>query len=226
MSRKLPRSLSRPLLVALLACVVTTGTASANHNDPQKKLMKADNTRARAMLVKRTDLPVGFQVRSVDGDDPHLDCPAAVGESDLTRTGEAHGQVFASGASFVESGSQVYETLADAEASWRRSTSTAGVKCVTTMLRREYATQGIRLMSFRKIAFPRVAQRSIVYRAEVAAASAQGTVTVYMDLVGLMHSRAHATMVVGSAYTSPSKVEELRLARLIAKRMATAMRGS
>jgi hypothetical protein len=41
-----------------------------------------------------------------------------------------------------------------------------------------------------------------------------------------MHSRAHASVVVGSALVAPTRAEELRLGRVVAKRMATAMRGS
>ncbi|HSI97517.1 MAG TPA: hypothetical protein VK926_04075 [Gaiellaceae bacterium] len=132
--------------VLLLASLVVCGTASATHRDPQKKLTRADNARAQSMLVKRTDLPAGFQVLPMSGDDPHIDCPAAVGESDLTLTGEARGTPFTRGLTFVESASQVYRTVADADASWRRSTGTAGARCLTTLLRREYTKQGLRLV--------------------------------------------------------------------------------
>ena len=43
------------------------------------------------MLVKRADLPTGFQPQLSSGADPHADCAASVGESDLTLTGDAEG---------------------------------------------------------------------------------------------------------------------------------------
>ncbi|MEX0850377.1 MAG: hypothetical protein WD015_02625 [Gaiellaceae bacterium] len=216
----------RLLTLALLACLVVAASASATHQDPQKALTKADNTRARAMLLKRTDLPPGFQARPDSGQDPHTDCPAAVSESDLTLTGEAEGTNFALGVVLVDSAAQVYQSTADADVSWRRGTSAAGVRCVTALLRREFSKQGIDLLSLRKIAFPRVSDRTVAYRVSLSAHSAQGPVPFYLDIVALMHSRAQATVIVGSALVVPTRVDELRYARLVAARMARAMRGA
>ena len=210
----------------LLGCLVVVGAAAANHQDPQKRLTKADNARARAMLVKQSDLPAGFRVQPSSDDDPHYTCPASVSEADLTLTGEAHGKSFTTGVTFVESGSQVYESDADARASWRRSTSTAGIGCLSTLLRREYAKQGLNLVSLRKTAFPRVGERTIAFRIEIAAQSAQGTVPIFIDLVAQLHSRAQATVIVGAGVVAPPRAEEVRLARLVADRMARAMRGA
>jgi len=219
------RTVRRLLAVSLLASLVAAGTASATHQDPQKKLTKADNARARAMLLKRTDLAPGFQAQPDSGEDPHIDCPASVSESDLTLTGEADGPQLALGVVFVGSASQVYESAADAAASWRRSTSTAGTKCATTLLRREFAKQGIRLVSLRKIAFPRVytSDRTTAYRVKLSAESPQGAVPVFVDLVALMRSRAHATVIVGSALVAPTRAYELDLAHIVGGRMAKAM---
>ena len=127
----------RPLLVLpLFACLVVAGSAAATHQDPKQELTKVDTARARAMLVKKTDLSAGFVIRQGSGKEPHVDCPAAVSESDLTLTGEANGLVFALGVVFVESAAQVYETVSDANASWRRGASTAGTTCVSTLLSR------------------------------------------------------------------------------------------
>ena len=216
----------RALTLALTACLVAVGSASATHQDPQKRLTKGDNARARAMLIKRTDLPTGFRARPDSGQDPHTDCAASVSESDLTLTGEAEGKQFALGVVFVGSASQVYASVAEAGASWRRAMSSAGVKCATTLLRREFSKQGIRLVSLRKAAFPRVSDRTVAYRVELSATTEQGPVPLYVDLVALMHSRAQATVLVGTALVAPTRADELRYARLVAGRMARAMRGA
>ena len=217
----------RPVLAvaALLAFLALTASALATHQDPQKRLTKADNARARAMLVKRTDLPAGFQPQLSGAADPHVDCAASVGESELTLTGDAEGRQFALGVGFVSSAAQVYESVADASASWRRSTGAAGTKCATELLRQEFAKQGVDLVSLRKVSFPRLAERSVAYRVTLSAMTAQGKVPVYVDLVAMLRSRAQATVIVGSALVPPQKVEELRLARIVAGRMATALRG-
>jgi len=220
------RTLRRLLACALLfAFLVASASALATHQDPQERLTKADNARARAMLVKRTDLPAGFRPQLSTGADPHVDCSASVSESDLTLTGDAEGQQLALGVTFVSSAARIYESVADASVSWRRSTSTAGITCATQVLRREFAKQGVSLVSLRKVAFPRVAERSVAYRVELSAMTAQGTAPVFVDIVALQRSRSQATVIVGSALVPPQRAEELRLARIVAKRMATAMRG-
>ena len=211
--------------MSLLVFLAASASALATHQDPQKRFTKADNARARAMLVKRADLPAGFQPQLSSGVDPHTDCAASVGEADLTLTGDAEGPQLALGLLFVSSAAQVYKSVADASASWRRATSAAGTRCATELLRREFAKQGVDLVSLRKVAFPRISERSLAYRVTLSATTAQGKVPVYVDLVAMTRSRAQATVIVGSALVPPQKAEELRLARIVAGRMATAMRG-
>ncbi len=137
------------------------------------------------MLVKRTDLPAGFQPQLSSGADPHTDCAASVGEADLTLSGDAEGQQLALGGLFVSSAAQVYESVADASASWRRATSAPGTKCATELLRREFAKQGVDLVSLRKVAFPRVAERSVAYRVTLSANDGAG------QAAGVCRSRRH-----------------------------------
>ena len=209
----------------MLAFLVVSASALAAHQDPQKRFTKADNARARAMLVKRTDLPTGFRPQLSAAPDPHVGCSASVSESDLTITGDAEGPQLALGVVFVSSAARIYESVADASASWRRSTSAAGTKCATQLLRREFAKQGVGLVSLRKIAFPRVSERSVAYRVELSAMTSQGTAPVYVDIVALLRSRGQATVIVGSAVVPPQRAEELRLARIVARRMASSLRG-
>ena len=211
-------------LVLVLASLVVSASALATHQDPQKRLTKADNARARAMLVRACGPPGGFPAAAFERRRPAHGLLCAVGESDLTLTGDAEGQQFALGVGFVSSAAQVYKSAADASASWRRAVSAPGTACAAETLRREFAKQGVDLVSLRKVAFPRLAERSVAYRVTLAATTAQGQVPVYVDLVAMARSRAHATVVVGSALVPPQKAEELRLARIVAGRMAAAMR--
>jgi hypothetical protein len=214
----------RFLPAALLVSLAVVGSASASHQDPQKRLTKADNTRARAMLLTRADLP-GFKLQRSSGDDPHVECPAAVSETDLTLTGEDEGRAYESGPVFIGSSSQVYESQADADASWRRSTGAAGLVCMRAELRAVFEPEGT-LKSLRKLAFPSLAQRRIAYRATISVKNPQGAVPLYIDLVGLAQGRAHVSMVVGAVFAVPQRAAVVRLARIVAGRMKTAMRGA
>jgi hypothetical protein len=217
------RAMRRLVALVLVLALTGTGAALAARGDPQKRITPADQARAKAMLVRPADLP-GFRPQR-SGPEGDFYCEA-LDESDLTLTGEAEGRQLALGTVFIGSAAQVYRSLADARASWRRATSPAGVRCAQRVLSREFANTGGRLLSLRKISFPRLSQQTVVFRAKLVAATAQGDLPVYIDLVALMHSRAHATMVIGSALVAPTRAEEVRLARVVAKRMATAMRGS
>jgi hypothetical protein len=70
-----------------------------------------------------------------------------------------------------------------------------------------------------------VAQRTLAYRVTLSG-NAQGvTVRVVIDLVVLMHSRAQAALYFGSAFAPPARAEEVALARITARRMATALKS-
>jgi len=210
----------RKLAVAfLLASLVVSGAALAARGDPQKKITPADQARSKAMLLRKADLRPGFTATPASVEDDDFYCKA-LDESDLTLTGDAESPDFERELTFLSSLAQVYESVADANTSWRRGTSAAGEKCVRDEFRRQFQRDGIRLISFRRVAFPRLAQRTAAYRL---VAGSQG-VRVYVDVVVLQQSRAQAALLLGSALTPLAKAEEVRLATAIADRMKTAMR--
>ena len=218
------RSMRRLLVFALLLALLPAGTAFANHLDPQKRIRPADQARARAMLLKKADLGPAYRADLASSPNTEVDC-AGLDESDLTVTGEAESPTFTLGLAFFASATQVYESRADADASWTRGTGPAGTRCIRETLRREFAKQGLRLQSLRKIAFPRVSQRTAAYRVALLASVQGQDVPIYVDLVILMHSRAQAALYFGSGLATTARAEELRLVRLVAGRMARVIGG-
>jgi len=212
-------------LAVVLALSLGVGTAGAEHGDPRKQISRADQARARSMLLQRADLTAGFKATRSSSNEPHLYCKA-LDESDLTVTGDAESPDFERGVVFISSAASVYRSTADANASWQRGTSAAGERCSRDLLRREFAKDGIKLVSMRRVAFPRVSSQTAAYRI-VLSTEVQGTaVPVVLDLVVLMHSRAQVALFFGSGFVAVPRADEVRLARLTAKRLATAMRGS
>jgi len=215
------RPVRRLACFVVLLALVGTSAALAVRGDPQKKIAPADQARAEAMLLRKADFGLGFKATPASSDAGDFYCKA-LDESDLTLTGEAESPTFQGGVEFVSSLSQVYESLADSSTSWRRGTSAAGDKCVRDEFRRQFQKDGIRLESFRRMAFPRFAERSIAYRL---VASSQG-VRVFIDAVVLQQLRGQAALLLGSALAPMPKAEEVRLTRIVAGRMAKAMRGA
>jgi len=219
------RHSSRPrrhFLATLLALALLAGVSNAlaSRGDPVKQLVPADQVRAKAMLVRKSDLGQGFKTsKSSSGDDTYC---KALDESDLVLTGDAESPTFTGGVAFVSSGAQVYATRGDANTSWRQGTSAAGEKCVRSTFRDVLAREGGRLVSFHRLAFPHLAERSIAYRA---IATSSG-VHVYLDLVMLQRARAQAGLFMGAALSPVPRSDEVQLASVVAGRMATAMGGS
>jgi hypothetical protein len=215
------------LAAAVLLALVSSGSALAalsDHGDPQKKITRADQARAKAMLLRRVDLPPVFKATRGLPDSTHSTCKAS-DESDLTMTGNAESKEFNAQIVFAQSSSRVYETLADARESWRRNSSPAGERCARTLTTREYKKQGLTMRSLKRTPFPNVAPapgRTLAYRLTM---RGQG-LDVYLDFVVLEHGRAQSFLAVGGVTAPWPRAETVRLARLLAGRMKTAMRGA
>src|SRR5918994_2658674 len=140
------RIVQRLLAVVLLLLLAASGTALADHLDPKKRIRAADQAKARAMLLRKSDLGPGFIAQPTNTPDTHLTCKG-LDESDLTVTGEAESPTWAQGVGFVASAANVYATVADANASWARGARGAGTRCLRAELADVFAPQGIALES-------------------------------------------------------------------------------
>lgn len=209
------------LTVVLALALAVAGTALAARGDPEKQIRPADQTRARAMLLRASDFNPAFTARpssSVSGD---FYC-AALDESDLTLTGEARSQNFTATTEYVTSTAYVYMSRSDSNASWTRGTSPAGEQCLRAGLRGQFQGTGVRLVSFKKLSFPKRGQRSTAFRA----IATQKGLRVYLDLVAVQVFRAQAAVIYVSALSPPPQGELRRLTGLVARRAEKAMRGA
>jgi hypothetical protein len=213
------RALAATLVVALAAAA----GAAADHLDPGKRLAPADQRRARAMLLRAADFGPGTQVQQ-NAARPHTTCKG-LDQSDLVLTGEARSSSFVDGPTIYLSSAAVYRTVADSRSGWRRSQTPPALACLRAMYRSEYAKQGLTLQSFRRHSFPRIAQDAIAFRALLTGEVQGTTVPIAIDLVVLRHTRAQVALAFASM-SPPTRAEEARFARLTARRMAAAMRGT
>lgn len=212
------RPLGRALACFFLIALVASGVALADHLDPQERFNRADQARAKAMLLRKADFPSTFKA-SRPSPETHITCDA-LDESDLTLTGEAESNNFAGGTFLFTSVAQVYATEADARTSLRRGMSAAGVRCLRETFSRDAARSNVELLSFERISFPRVAQQSVAFRT---VARTQG-VRAYVDIVVMRQGRAQTGVLFTSLPQAMPRADELRYARLIADRMQRALR--
>lgn len=201
-------------LAFIASFLILAGVATAARGEPQRAITPADQARAKAMLVRKADLGSRFAARQPVGSVSARYC-AAVDQSDLTLTGAASSPVFATSVEFVSSQARVFDSEADASASWSRMTSAAGVRCTRTGL------VG-RVASFERLALPASLGTSVAYRVSLTAHGRRG----HLVLVALVHGRAQAALVYESVVSQPATAVVTRLATRVAQRMRTAMRGS
>jgi hypothetical protein len=217
------------LSIAILALVVQVATAA--NGEPRKSLTKEGQQTARSVVLKRADLGSGFTVKP-RGDDDRLPKGARCGaldESDLTVTGDAASPDFrfAQGAVFVTVGStaQVYRTLREANASWRRGTTAQTTTCLADIVRLSAAPgQKVTVLSAKRISFPSVSPKAAAYRLVLSISAGGARLRAYVDAVVLQHGRIQSGLIFTSVGRPVEAVDRVALASVVAARMAKASR--
>jgi hypothetical protein len=207
--------------VIVLVALVATTAAFAGRGDPRERFNPADQARAKAMLLRPADFSVAYTARPGSSGGGDFYC-AALDESDLTLTGKARSPSYTTTGEYVSSSSDVYASRSDATASWKRGTSSAGQQCLRAGLRAELQGTAVKLVSLKRLPFPRRGERSAAYRA---VAIAQG-IRVYLDVVAMQVSRAEASVLYVAALGPPPAGELPRLTGVVERRMEKAMRGA
>lgn len=216
----------RALLIVLAGALVVAGAAMADHLDPQERVRAADQKRAAAMLVRKADLPQGYEPERTSDLEPHLTC-RALDESDLVLTGSGKSPFWAREYQIVGSTSAVYATAHDADAAWGRSTSSLGRKCLRDEFRKAFARQGetVRIAA-QGIAFPKLVVTAKAYRLVFLSADPGRPPLFFIDVVLLRHGRAQVGLLFAGVVVPPARATELALSRLVAERVKVAMRGA
>jgi hypothetical protein len=206
------------LAIVLVAAVLSAGTALAAAGDPIERHTRADMAKARAAMLRLSDLGSGWKAVAVQ-DEP--DCRSfRPDESDLVETGEAT-RLFEAAGSRVGSSAVVYRTRAQALASWRRTVKAAELNCALEGLRSSLPA-GARATTVRlgRLAFPRLAPRTAAFRMVTRISGLpQGTVVLYTDAVILGRGRTIAALLTGNPGSAVPARAERNLAAIVALRM-------
>lgn len=216
----------RALLFALAGSLIVAGAATADHLDPQERVTAADQKRAAAMLLRKADLPQGYEPERTSDLEPHLTC-SRLDESDLVLTGRGKSPFWARGYQIVGSTSAVYRTARDSDGAWRRSTSTAGRKCVRDEFRKAFARQGETMrIATGELALPRLAVTAKAFRLAISDMDPGQPPLLFIDVVLLKHGRAQVGLLFAGVVAPPARATEIALSRLVAQRVKAAMRGA
>lgn len=217
-------------LVVLCAALALAATASAADGEPRKALTKKDQATARSIVLTRADLGAGFRATPREPDEglPAGARCEALDESDLTVTGDVDSPDFQLQRAplFVTVGStaQVYRTLREANASWRRGTSAQTARCLADIARLSApAGQKVDVVSSKRIAFPGLAPHTTAFRLVLTIVVSGGRrVPVYVDAVVLQHGRIQSGLLFTSLGRPVAQADRVALASAVAERLARA----
>jgi hypothetical protein len=175
------------------------------------------------MALRRVDFPTPVLPVKPDAS-TGTSCPA-LDQSDLVLTGEETTQFAAgSGLRYLLAGSdaRVYRTGVESARAWQRTTGRAATACFRAAYAQQSTIPGAKLVSFGRAPFPKVAPDTTAFRAVVQLQGIDGQ----SDVVGLRNGRAQVALVFLGLPDPYPRAEEVRLARLTAKRMAAAVRSA
>lgn len=221
--------MGRRLAVFLAACLAAPTLALAAEGEPKKRIVPADQKKAAAIVLKRTDLAAGWKrVRTPDSDNG-LKCPGFnPDESDLTLTGESESEFDSTdGTRYLAAFSSVYVSNKDALASWTRSVKPAVARCIAHFFREGVADEGGKatIVKQGRVAFPRVAPRTAAFRvaARVSFTEAGETTTVpfTIHLIGLGRGRGDVGLMAMGPGAGIPAAELQALAKLLSMRLQT-----
>lgn len=209
---------TKPFLIALAAAVALPAAAGAD----QIKFNAHDQAAARAVIIKPADLGTGWK-----GGRKKPDLSSITGcsnyhpkSSDLVTTGAAESEYSNSGVDF-DSEAEILQTSQMVALDWQRSVKPALVTCVRQLFAKQLGGKG-KLVSAKKIGFPRVATYTADYRVVFSETANGQTVPIMSDFLIFGKGRTEVTLVTVAPYVARAAVTdaESRLARAMVKRIA------
>jgi hypothetical protein len=216
----------RAALAFVFAAAALGLAPGATANPPNKEQIRfnaADQASARAALLRRADLgPSGWSGGPVKPDlSSTMRCPGyEPKQSDLVLTGAAEADFRHSGLS-IQSSAQVLKTRSMVARDWQRTVvAPKAFGCIRSMLTKTLLSNQ-RLVSFKKLPFPRLTRYAAAYRAMIDFSSQGQHVLFLADIVLVGRSRTELTLSIvapAAARASISKAE-VRLARGVLARV-------
>jgi hypothetical protein len=215
----------RRALLATVAALVVTGVALADPLDPKVKIVKADQAHARAAVLKRSDLGMGWINHS--GGDPSLKAPICPSlrpnYSKMVLTGHAE-SVFdiGNGGITVTSDVEIWKTERQATQHMNALLKPALPTCIRYSVFKTVGTsETITLLKTKARKLGKFADVGVSYRVPIAIKQDKQTVVVNSDFILMRKGRAEIYINVIAPSTDEAQLRDLenRVARKVASRV-------
>ncbi len=213
--------LRRAILLGVLALVVVPVSLAAN-GEPQKRLTKADQARARAASLRLADLGRGWTAKPSgpdSGSNPRCSSYNP-DQSDLIETGHYESPDFTrQDGSFVSLSTGVFKSIGMAKSAYSRVAKPTLPACFAEIFRKGTGNpKAVKIARVGALDFPKYGDRSNAYRLTGTIAVQTQTVRFAIDLVLFNRARIDAAMIfVGIGGALPASLEQALVGR-VAKR--------
>jgi hypothetical protein len=210
--------------IRTVACVIGLGlvlvqAAFAGENQPIK-FNASDQAAAKALTLKMGDLGAGWKGGATK---PQLnpDNPCTMKRSDLVLTGAARSEFKTQGAT-ITSESNILQSPTMVSADWQRTVENATFMACTRGVYMKSTEANVKVVSFTKLAFPKVTRYTARYRLLADYGAAGETVRVLVDMIFLGQGRSEISLIVSTPYADRAAADgaERRLAQILVKRIA------
>ena len=157
-------------LAVIVAGLAIVGVASASTaSKPKKVIIPAVQAKAKAINVKRSDLPAASWTAkpadSTSGDTPKCSYYNP-NQSDLTENGDANSPQFTlPSASYISSSTSIFKSVAQGRTAYSRVIQPKLPKCLAELFKKGAGSNAqVTILSAAARAFPNVAERTNAYR--------------------------------------------------------------
>ena len=217
------RRVSRLLCAAVVAVVVAVPAALAANGDPQKKLTKADQAKARAISLRQSDFPAGWVGKpNTNTSQGNPRCSSYnPDQSDLIETGDVDSPDFSRPeGSFVSSSVGIFKTRKMAQTGYARVAKPQLPKCFAELFTKGLAPAKVQVLQVGPLAFRQLGDRSNAYRLRADVTVQGTTVPATIDIVLFNRGRADVAMIFAGLFRPLPASFEQSLAAKVAARAA------
>jgi hypothetical protein len=214
---------SRLLCAALVAAAVAVPVALAAPGDPQKKLTKADQAKARAISLRQSDFPSGWVGKpntNTSQDNPRCSTYNP-DQSDLIETGDVDSPDFSRPeGSFVSSSVGIFKTRKMAQTGYARVARPQLASCFAELFTKGVAPAKVQVLQVGPLAFRQLGDRSNAYRLRANVTVQGTTVPTTIDIVLFNRGRVDVAMIFAGIVRPLSFAFEQSVAARVAARAA------
>jgi hypothetical protein len=212
---------SRLLGGAILAAAVLVPAALASGGEPQKRLTKADQAKARAIALHRSDFPAGWTGKpsTSTGQSTPRCSTYNPDQSDLIESGDADSPEFTrADGSFVSSTVGIFKTQRMARTGYARVAKPQLANCFGELFAKGAAPATVQVLHVGPLAFRRLGNRSNAYRLTANVTLQGTTIPVAIDIVTFNRGRVDVAMIfLGIRNPLSAAFEQSLAAKLVAR---------